>query len=170
MSDSRIAGPDSLGSHERSVYDKVYTLSEEYMLRLLDKPLFGRDVFMLAVGHPQSPVDMASWTRLDDTDFVFACYILLLGRYPSEDELSYWKNRRDFRPALCSAILSGKEFMGRGIRAINCPYFDLSLRFRIKCVLMRVWAVVYRWAVYPITRHIPDDVKRKLKKLLFHRS
>lgn len=170
MSDSMSVVPNSLGAYESSVYDKVYTISEEYMLRLLDKPLFGRDVFLLAVGHPQSPVDMSSWTKLDDNDFVFACYILLLGRYPSAEEVDYWRNRHNFRPVLCQSILSSKEFLNRGIQAINCPYCDFSVRFQIKCFLMRAWAVVYRFAVYPITRWIPADFKRKLKQFLFHRS
>ncbi len=170
MSESLNIVPDSLNAHECSVYEKVYSISEEYMLRLRDKPLFSRDVFMLAVGHTQSPVDMASWTKLNDYDFIFACYFLLLARYPSEEEVNYWLSRPAFRPALCKSILSSKEFLNRGIQAINCPYVDSLFQFRIRCFLAQVWTYVYRYAVYPITRWIPAGFKRKLKKLLFHRS
>lgn len=155
-------------SLEDRVYRGVYDVAVRYMKQQEREPLYSKDVYLLAIGHPSNIVDMGTWTQLSDSDYILASYLFLLGRYPSEEEVGVWRDwPNNMRYSLISTIFGSMEFISRRITVLNCPYAFSSFRFRMKRILKRAYDSLYRAVIWRITQKIPSGFKERIKKF-FH--
>ena len=110
------------------VYKSIYKKTLEYAGKLS----FSEPVFLCAIGHEADRVDMARWKYFEDRDFVMAAYLQLLQRMPNEKDIEHWLDVRNYKKALIHYIICTKEFMGKNIQVVNCPFpmDSRALRFR----------------------------------------
>ena len=153
---------------EDRVYSGVYDVAERYMKQQKTEPLYSKDVYLLAIGHPSNVVDMGEWMQLSDHDFIQASYLFLLGRYPSREEIADWlKWPNNMRYSLICTIFSSMEFINRRVTVLNCPYSFHSVRFRLKRMLKRAYDSLYRTLIWRISQRLPSGFKERVKKF-FH--
>lgn len=109
---------------DREMYGRVYDVTAAYMKKLNDHPVCSREVFLLGLGHPSNQVDMTDWADLSMDDYISACFLYLLGRIPSQKEVTYWQRNksRDPRYEMLKVIFRSAEFKNRKIQVFHCPY------------------------------------------------
>ena len=161
-----LSRDSSLTLLDQSIYERVYDITEGYMLRLHQRPLFSKKVFLLSVGHPSNQVDMSSWSMLDDEEFICACFILLLGRELNVEKLAFWLNQENPREKIMDMILMDRGFLNRGVRIRNWPPRSSPFAYRFKFFLRRLYSFLYNKVLYRVYSRLPSGLKVCIRRVL----
>lgn len=149
------------------VYEGIYDITKEYMNREKVEIPFSKDVFLKSIGFVTNQVDMKEWDDLEDVDYINVAYLNLLGRFPLQEDITYWLRVSDSRRRLINTILESFEFHMRGITVYNNPYSQNKIKKRIRNFLFKSSNEELRkqWYFKIFTR-LPKGLKHILRKIV----